>query len=134
MLEENKTADLPGEALEGSQLINEIDNLLVDAKTIRNPKSNEIEMAGKNEEAKGPSSKGNTIMPEHPVKSAVNPDAETAMEDGSTSQLSAMNKQILSAHFHNSLDNNSISSAKDLMQKVMYQVPLSRLYSIMASC
>ena len=64
MLEENKTADLPGDAIDGSQLINEIDNLLVDAKTIGNSKTNEIEMATKNEEAKGSSSKGNTIMPE----------------------------------------------------------------------
>lgn len=92
MLEENKTADLLGEAIDGSQLINDIDNLLVDAKTIKNPKSNEIEMAAKNEEAKGSSSKGNTIMPELPVKSTVNPDAETAMEDGSNSHLTAMNK------------------------------------------
>ena len=115
MLEENKTAELQGDAVEGSQLINEIDNLLVDAKTIKNPKSNEIEMAAKKEEVMGSSSKGNTIMPELPKKSTVNQDADTAMEDGSTSQLSAMNKQILSAHFHNSLDNNSISSAKDLM-------------------
>ena len=49
-------------------------------------------------------------------------------------QSSARSQDILAAHSANSLQGNRITSAKDLMQRVMYQVPLSRLYSIVASC
>ena len=47
---------------------------------------------------------------------------------------SAQSSEILEAHRLNSLQDSNIRTAKDLMQSVMYQVPLSRLYTIMASC
>jgi len=50
-------------------------------------------------------------------------------------KIVAAKDKILAAHDENSLaTNKTITSAKELMQKVMYQVPLSSLYEIMSSC
>ena len=128
----------------GSQLLNELDELMHDGtKAEANDKQGDVTAEHQPEakdqiEAKTVNSKNNAIAPIEPVlhKMRTAADADTALGDlVANSQYDlAHERQILAAHAANSMDSNTITSAKDLMQKVMYQVPLSRLYSILASC
>ena len=46
----------------------------------------------------------------------------------------ASQEKIRAAHENNRLENNPIKSAKEFMANVMYSVPLSKLYQVVASC
>ena len=43
-------------------------------------------------------------------------------------------KQMRKAHADNGLTGNQCASAKGFMKKVMYQIPLRKLYQVVASC
>ena len=57
-------------------------------------------------------------------------DAELAK----TRILNASQEKIRLAHEENRLENNPIKNAKEFMKHVMYSVPLSKLYQVVASC
>ena len=55
-------------------------------------------------------------------------------EDKVISEQGATLPHIINEHKDNCLEENQFSSAKEYMQKVMYHVPLYKLYKVVASC
>ena len=51
-----------------------------------------------------------------------------------TLSRNVLRTKIEQAHKKHKLENSKIESAKDFMTKVMYSVPLSKLYQVVASC
>ena len=55
-------------------------------------------------------------------------------EDNEELEVAASASEIADAHLNFRLEDNQFSSSKQMLDSVMYQVPINKLYKVIASC